>query len=143
MLVRWCHISCYCLRSMNDSLPSQTQPSLIPITDFIQTLFGKSLCQDITRRMETGTAINKLWKSAMVFFNHFANLRNPPTMKASEDAFRRGAAFFLPPNFPGADLLIPIYITVSITRVSAIQVKNRKNDEFTAPVKSQAVARGG
>ena len=61
-------------------------------------------------------------------------------MKASEDAFRRGAAFFLPPNFPGADLLIPIYITVSITRVSAIQVKNRKNDKFTAP---EAVARGG
>lgn len=73
-------------------------------------------------------------------FNHFANLRNPPTMKTFKDASGEEHHSFYPPNFPGADLLIPIYITVSITRVSAIQVKNRKNDKFSAPVKSQAVA---
>lgn len=33
-------------------------------------------------------------------FNHFANLRNPPTMKTFKDAFRRGASFFLPSQFP-------------------------------------------
>jgi hypothetical protein len=40
-------------------------------------------------------------------------------------AYNRGAAFFLPDRFPGADILIQIKVSALNMAFCAIQVKNR------------------
>lgn len=67
------------------------------------------------------------------------NLESPPTLKTQENGFNRGAVFFLPPGFPGADIIISVHIP-DVDRVSfcAIQVTNRKYDRLTASPKSRA-----
>jgi hypothetical protein len=66
-------------------------------------------------------------------------LTHNPTENTLRDAFARGAALFAPFNFPGCDLIIPVF-NLSTKRYTfiVIQVKNRRNDSVTPKLKLNA-----
>lgn len=73
--------------------------------------------------------------------NHFVNRRFPTTLETLKHAFNRGAAFFLPAEFPGADLIIPIQIPgLEMMTFCAIQIRNRQRDTFNLSIKFKAVS---
>ncbi|OJJ87008.1 uncharacterized protein ASPGLDRAFT_55518 [Aspergillus glaucus CBS 516.65] len=116
-------------------------PKPILLHNYLESLFGSERCDEMTQRMRTDADMKKLWETGIVYFNHFVNLKNPPTLETLDRAFSRAAAFFLPKGFPGADIIIPVKIpgVVEMT-FCTIQVKNRKHDAFTAKVKTIAMA---
>jgi hypothetical protein len=88
---------------------------------------------------ETRKEMNDLFVDGVVFFNHFIRLAHDPTENTLPDAFARGAALFAPLNFPGCDLIIPIFIpSANKYTFIIIQVKNRRNDSATASLKMKA-----
>ena len=103
----------------------------IPLTDFL----GASLPPKIFREMETRARskveMARLW-GGYVFFNHMVKLKEKPAAEILRQAFNRGAAMILPDKFPGADILIPVFIPEgNEMSYFIIQVKNRKDDSIT------------
>ena len=59
-------------------------------------------------------------------------LKEKPAAEILRQAFNRGAAMILPDKFPGADILIPVFIPEgNEMSYFIIQVKNRKDDSIT------------
>ena len=116
-------------------------PTPILVKDFMQALFGSGRCDDMAQRMNTDKDMKKLWHEGLVYFNHVVNLQQAPSHETLANAFNRAAAFFLPPGFPGADIIIPIKTPgVQTMTFCAVQVKNHKYDTFTSKVQNDAMA---
>ncbi|KAL1982677.1 hypothetical protein VTN96DRAFT_987 [Rasamsonia emersonii] len=90
--------------------------------------------------MQTDPGMKELWDTGMVFFNHFVRLEGDPNEGTLRQAFNRGAALFLPMNFPGCDILIPILLPEgSKMTYFVVQVKNRQNDRFTDGLRKESM----
>ena len=119
-------------------------PKPVLLQDFMESLFGSERCDEMAQRMTADVDMKKLWETGIVYFNHFVKLRKPPTLETLGDAFSRAAAFFLPNDFPGADITIPVKIPgVAPMTFCAVQVKNRKHDAFTPAVRRDAMSKLG
>lgn len=70
------------------------------LRESLESLFGNQRCDDMAQRMGTDEEMSNIWETGRVYFNHFVRLRNPPTLKTLEDAYRRVARIFLPRGFP-------------------------------------------
>ncbi|KAK2813650.1 hypothetical protein FQN50_000048 [Emmonsiellopsis sp. PD_5] len=114
-------------------------PMLIHLDLFMESLFGKTVRDDITDRMGTDTEMKALWESGTVSFSHFVKLNKKPTKETLQLAFNRGAALFLPDWFPGANILIPVRIPgAEDLSFCLIRVKNSKDDKLTAGLENLA-----
>lgn len=49
----------------------------------------------------------------------------------------RGMAFFLPDDHPGAEILVPVWISGKKMSFLAFQVKNRKGDSYSAELREE------
>jgi hypothetical protein len=99
-------------------------PQKVRLGDFISSFMGTS--SELEASVKTREEIQGLFANGVVFFNHFLRLTHDPTENTLQAAFARGAALFVPFNFPGCDLIIPVFTFV------IIQAKNRRNDSVTA-----------
>lgn len=79
--------------------PKSLSRSLL-LRESLESLFGNQRCDDMAQRMGTDEEMSNIWETGRVYFNHFVRLRNPPTLKTLEDAYRRVARIFLPRGFP-------------------------------------------
>lgn len=80
-----------------------------------------------------------LCDSGEAFFNHLFKLEEEPDQKTLQKGFNRGIAFFLPDDYPGADILIPVRTPTSAREMSflAIQGKNRKGDSRSTELRAE------
>ena len=103
----------------------------IPLTKFLGASLPPKIFGEMENRAESKDEIARLW-GGYVFFNHMVKLREKPTAEILRQAFNRGAAMILPDKFPGADILIPIFLPEdNEMSYLIIQVKNRKDDSIT------------
>ena len=112
-------------------------PGAIPLSIFLETLLGKNVASDIVDCASTDKDMRGLCKNGKIFFNHFTKLEEEPDKTTLQKGFYRGIAFFLPDNHPGADILIPLRISNRKMSFLAIQVKNRKEDSYSAELRDE------
>lgn len=110
----------------------------IPLSKFTGSLFGRQAQAHMSKVLQTDTDMRALWQNGRVFFNHMVKLEKVPNEQTLELGFERGAAFFLPDGFRGADILVPIQVSSMDLTFFLIQVKNRKDDKATASLRCQA-----
>ena len=100
---------------------------------------GTSLGSELEPCVKTREEMQGLFANGVVFFNHFLRLTHDPTENTLQAAFARGAALFAPFNFPGCDLIIPVFdLSAKKYTFVIIQVKNRRNDSVTPKLKLDA-----
>ncbi|EFX06381.1 hypothetical protein CMQ_6702 [Grosmannia clavigera kw1407] len=106
-------------------------PHAVPLREFLAALLGSRACDDLWR-YHADTTTGNLLKDGAVFFNHIVRASTVPTYEVLEHAYKRGAAVFLPTNFPGMDVAIPIRASEEgPMALLFIQIKNRKGDSNT------------
>lgn len=106
-------------------------PTAIPLIGFTESLFGQDAQALISEVLQSDTEMKALWKNGKVFFNHMVKLEKVPNEQTMELGFERGAAFFLPDGFHGADILIPVQVAGTDMTFFLIQVRNKKYDKAT------------
>lgn len=117
----------------------KTLPHAVTLQRFMKSLLGPAVQNTVDEAMRADLMMESLWKDGLVFCNHFDRAPSPPDQKTLQKAFRRGCAIFLPNNFIGADILIPVSIgDGKVVTFIAIQVKNRQNDVMSPGLKMEA-----
>ena len=125
--------------AFDDAHRDQCGVKLPPQKVWLRSFISSFLATSLETCVETQEKMRDLFTDGVVFFNHFLRLTHNPTENTLRDAFARGAALFAPFNFPGCDLIIPVF-NLSTKRYTfiIIQVKNRCNDSVTPRLKLDA-----
>ncbi|KAI5287713.1 hypothetical protein KEM54_005802 [Ascosphaera aggregata] len=107
----------------------------VKVSSFFRSLVGDSNHARTVDWLVNGTdcvGLRTLWSDGRIYFNHVirvTSLSDRPLWDI-EHAYRRGAALFLPNNFPGADIIIPVLLPNKTFSYILVQVKNRKADNM-------------
>jgi hypothetical protein len=119
--------------------PKIEPPKRVRLSDFLTSLLGDSFAKTLAACANTKPTMQDVFDDGLVFFNHFVRLTEDPTSTTLHDAYQRGAALFAPYNFPGCNLIIPIFIpSANQYTFIIIQVKNRPNNLVTHSLQNAA-----
>ncbi|EFW99291.1 hypothetical protein CMQ_5712 [Grosmannia clavigera kw1407] len=114
------------------SRPLESRPHSRSMRDLWTSFLGSSSWLAVERRYSNAPNIVHTLENGMIFYNHFVRTSHIPTMDDLALAYRQGAALFLPTNFPGMDIAIPICMgDDEDLAILLIQVKNRQADSPT------------
>lgn len=115
------------------SRPLESRPHAMSMRDFWTSFLGSSSWLAVEQHCSNAQNILDVLENGMVFYNHFIRIPHIPTIDDLATAYRQGAAIFLPANFPGMDIAIPVNMGYGKDfSVLLIQVKNRKADSPTS-----------
>lgn len=112
--------------------PLPVAPTAIPLNMFMEALVGDVAWLKMRHHIDYGPSTIEILDTGRVFFNHFIRAATTPTRAMLENAYKRGAALFMPPCFPGMDVAIPVRVPAGgELALLFIQIKNRQDDVFT------------
>lgn len=122
------------------SQPFSKLPHAVSTQSFFGVLLRSSSWTTLRNYYSYWPDVLEVLEDGWIFFNHFVRASSTPTADSLELAYKRGAALFLPANFPGMDIAIPIRIRKSgALAVLLVQVKNRHGDSPTPGLRMKMV----
>lgn len=105
-------------------------PAAVPLEGFVGALLGNQVSSTVASCMKRDAQMDTIWKNGLVFCNHFVRLKSALAKGTLKLAFSRGTAMFLPDDFPGADILIPVKYLDKQMSFFATKVKSKKRDTW-------------